>query len=177
MAKRQKPFTVFTHQEGFEFLSNMRQYPIQYEGEIFRASENVYQFSKLPDELKNSYKKRFAKMHPFVARKMTRKLPVRDDWEDVKLQVMLQVLILKFSQHPDLKEKLLEIEGPIVEYNYWKDTFWGYDVNLKKGSNYLGKLLMLIRDAWKFGKKPSLKNLPNYEIYTPEHPEFKKFLE
>ena len=154
----------------------MRLYPIEFEGEIFRASENVYQFSKLPKDLKDEYRKRFAKMHPFVARKMTRKLPIRKDWEDIKLQVMLEVLILKFTQHPNLKKQLLDIEGPIVEYNYWKDTFWGYDINLKKGKNYLGKLLMLIRDAWKANRTPSLKDMPEYEIYTPETPEFEEFL-
>ncbi|MEO1927278.1 MAG: NADAR family protein [Nautiliaceae bacterium] len=107
---RQKPFTIFTHQEGFEFLSNMRLYKIFYQGRFFRASENVYQFSKLPDNLKPEYIDRFPKMNPFTARKITRKLPVRDDWEEIKLKVMFDVLRLKFYQHTYLIPKLTRIE-------------------------------------------------------------------
>ena len=160
---RQKPFTVFTHQEGFEFLSNMRLYPILYQNVIFKASENVYQFLKLPEELKPEYINRFARMNPFTAKKITRKLPVKKDWNDIKLRVMFGVLKLKFYQHPYLIKKLIKIEGPIVEYNYWKDTYWGYDINLKKGENNLGKLLLLLRDAWRNNQEPLFKNFGKYK--------------
>jgi len=160
---RQKPFTIFTHQEGFEFLSNMRLYPILYAGRIFKASENVYQFSKLPDELKKEYIDRFPKMNPFTARKITRKLPVRDDWEEIKLKVMFDTLRLKFYQHPYLIKQIVKIEGPLVEYNTWKDTYWGYDINLKKGKNMLGKLLTLLKDAWQEGKEPKFSDFYKYD--------------
>ncbi len=163
---RQRPFTIFTHQEGFEFLSNMRLYPIQALGTRFRASENLYQFSKLPKELREEYIHRFPKMHPFVARKITRKLPVREDWEEIKLKVMFDVLRLKFYQHPYLLRQLLHIEGPLCEFNTWRDTYWGYDINLQKGHNYLGKLLMLLRDAWKEKKEPRFEDLIKYEHQT-----------
>jgi len=164
----QEPFTIFTHQKGFEFLSNMRPYSIVAFGKKFRASENLYQFSKLPDELHKEYVDRFTKMHPFVARKITRKLPVREDWEEIKLQVMFEVLKLKFYQHPYLIKQLLDIEGPLAEFNTWKDTYWGYDINLKKGENHLGKLFMLLRDSWKQGKSPKFSDYNRYITLTIE---------
>ena len=164
---KQTPFTIFTHQKGLEFLSNMRYYKIPYQSEIFNASENIYQFSKLPENLKKDWLFRFARMNPFTARKITRKLPVREDWEDIKLKVMFDVLRLKFYTHSYLIKELTKIEGPLVEYNYWKDTFWGYDINLKEGKNYLGKLLMLLRDAFKENKNPLFKDLVFYEKYEP----------
>jgi predicted NAD-dependent protein-ADP-ribosyltransferase YbiA (DUF1768 family) len=42
------------------------------------------------------------------------------------------------------KEKLL------IEGNYWKDTFWGICDGI--GKNYLGKILMEVREEF----KPSL---------------------
>lgn len=165
---RQKPYTIFTHQKGLEFLSNMRQYPIFAFNRMFRASENLYQFSKLPHNLREEYIDRFAKMHPFKAKKMTRKLPVREDWDEIKLKVMFDVLKLKFSQHPYLLKKLLQIEGPLAEFNTWRDTYWGYDLNLRRGENHLGKLLMLLRDEWKRGKDPQFNNYKYYKDLSVE---------
>jgi hypothetical protein len=85
---QQKPYAIFTRQEGLEFLSNMRGYRIFALNRVFRAPENLYQFSKLPAELREEYIDDFTKMNPFKARKLTRKLPVRDDWEEIKLKVM-----------------------------------------------------------------------------------------
>jgi predicted NAD-dependent protein-ADP-ribosyltransferase YbiA (DUF1768 family) len=36
---------------------------------------------------------------------------------------------------------------PIVEFCNWRDTFWGWDINLKTGENNLGKILMEIRES------------------------------
>jgi len=165
---KQKSFTIFTHQEGLEFLSNMRYYHIKALDKTFKASENLYQFSKLPYELREEYIDRFTKMNPFVARKITRKLAVRKDWEDIKLKVMFDVLRLKFYQHPYLLKQLLKIEGPLAEFNNWKDTYWGYDINLKKGENHLGKLFMLLRDSWKKGKEPKFSDYKYYQHLTVE---------
>lgn len=69
---------------------------------------------------------------------------LREDWEDVKLEIMEAILYLKFTQNPDLKEKLLETKGHIEERNDWYDVFWGtYN---GEGENHLGKLLMKIRN-------------------------------
>ncbi len=41
-------------------------------------------------------------------------------------------------------EELLLIEG-----NTWKDTFWGMDMNSGEGENYLGKILMNVREEFR----------------------------
>lgn len=70
---------------------------------------------------------------------------MRSDWEDIKLQIMEDLLVQKFA-YPELKEKLLQTgDQLLVEGNYWGDTFWGVD-NKKGGLNHLGKLLMKIRE-------------------------------
>lgn len=69
---------------------------------------------------------------------------LRPDWDLIKDKVMYEVCWLKFSTHPDLKEKLLATgDRELVEGNFWGDAYWG--VYLGVGENKLGKTLMKIR--------------------------------
>lgn len=65
-------------------------------------------------------------------------------------KVMRAVQKLKYEQNPHLKERLIRTKGNLVEYNYWHDNFFGHCTcnkckDLPK-HNYLGKILMRIRD-------------------------------
>ena len=55
------------------------------------------------------------------------------------------LVILKFTQNPELLKRLKQIKGPISEENTWGDTFWG--ICEGKGENNLGKILMEVRDS------------------------------
>lgn len=73
---------------------------------------------------------------------------LRRDWEEVKLDIMYELLKCKFDQNPSLKEKLINTgDRLLVEGNDWHDTYWG--VCNGKGSNHLGKLLMKLREEYK----------------------------
>jgi ribA/ribD-fused uncharacterized protein len=68
----------------------------------------------------------------------------RADWEAVKLEVMKEILRLKFSE-PSLREALLATgDAPLIEANTWNDTFWG--VCRGRGQNHLGRLLEEVRE-------------------------------
>ena len=75
---------------------------------------------------------------------------MREDWEEVKDQVMYDIVFAKFSQNPDIAKKLVETgKEPIVEGNWWHDNYWG-DCKCDrckniKGKNMLGKILMVVR--------------------------------
>ena len=76
----------------------------------------------------------------------------RQDWEDVKFQIMRWCLMVKLIQEWDnLAPLLLKTKGlPIVEYSK-KDALWGampYGNDKLKGKNILGRLLMDIRDKY-----------------------------
>jgi predicted NAD-dependent protein-ADP-ribosyltransferase YbiA (DUF1768 family) len=59
---------------------------------------------------------------------------------------MRTVLLSKFDVNPALKERLLSTGNAYLEERlWWRDIFWGFDVNLKQGENQLGLLLMQIR--------------------------------
>lgn len=73
-----------------------------------------------------------------------RTLPLRADWEDVKLDIMHEVVKAKFEQNEELKEKLLATgDAYLEEGNWWWDRYWG--VYQGEGENHLGKILMRVR--------------------------------
>ena len=72
-------------------------------------------------------------------------MPLRDDWEAVKIQIMYQIVYAKFSQNPLLKQKLLDTgDAYLQEGNTWYDTFWGVCNGV--GQNNLGYILMRVRE-------------------------------
>ena len=69
----------------------------------------------------------------------------RADWEDVKLNVMRKALLAKFTQHDNLRQKLIKTGERVLVERSPHDSFWG-DGGDGSGQNWLGWLLMEIRD-------------------------------
>lgn len=89
------------------------------------------------------------------AKRMGRKVTMREDWDDVKLDVMERVVRAKFQQNPELARKLVSTGSLVlVEENHWHDTFWGVDAETRIGENHLGKILMKIRQELKETMSP-----------------------
>lgn len=57
---------------------------------------------------------------------------------------MLETLYAKFTQHPDLTDKLLETGNARLVEHTENDSYWG-DGGDGSGKNMLGQLLMEIR--------------------------------
>ena len=87
----------------------------------------------------------------------TRKLPLRPDWEDVKVDIMHAALLAKFTTHADLRDALLATENEELVENAPTDVFWGCG-QLGGGQNMLGKLLMETRAALRNGESKSAAN-------------------
>jgi len=138
--------------EQYAFLSNFYLCDILYRDVTFPALENAYQAAKYAGEDWAEVFLQFAQMTPGKAKWKGRKLALREDWDKIKLEVMEELLRIKFSQ-VDLK-RLLLITGELelMEGNHWQDNFWGSCSCEKcgnKGLNHLGKLLMKLRSEYK----------------------------
>ena len=75
--------------------------------------------------------------------------PLRPDYSNEgRLEAMRIILESKFSQkNPELCKKLLAtVNSTLLEGNTWNDTFFGFDLNKGEGKNYLGQILMYVRD-------------------------------
>jgi ribA/ribD-fused uncharacterized protein len=125
----------------YRFLSNFYLTEVEYEGMNFPSSENAFQAAKTLDTKLRQY---FLSVTPSVSKRMGRALTLRPDWEKVKVEIMAELLDIKFRD-PVLRAKLLATgDQELVEGNWWHDTFWG--VCNDKGENHLGKLLMELRE-------------------------------
>jgi predicted NAD-dependent protein-ADP-ribosyltransferase YbiA (DUF1768 family) len=68
---------------------------------------------------------------------------VREDWDEVKVHIMVDLLIQKFAN--DEFFTILQNTGDLylIEGNAWDDTFWGECKG--RGRNFLGRTLMQLR--------------------------------
>ncbi len=137
----------------FAFLSNFFQKmsPIEIDGIQYPTVEHAYQASKT---LNREHRRIISKLEtPALAKRAGSSsgcfglvIELRQDWNQVKIDVMSQCLIRKFEQ-PELKKMLLNTgESYLMEGNWWNDKFWGWCLKTDSGLNMLGRLLMLVRN-------------------------------
>ena len=108
----------------------------------FKNSEAMYQAMKCPLRARE-----FSNLSAQEAKHLGRRVNLREDWEEVKDEIMKYCLRSKFDQNPELKTKLIKTNGLYLkEANTWGDKYWGV-VN-GEGKNMLGKLLMELRDEY-----------------------------
>ena len=129
----------------YAFMSNMTKVSVVYEGIEYQSTENAYQAAKTVDlELRETIRQ----MEPIEAKKASRKLLIRSDWDEVKYDIMYDLQKQKYSNE-DFKRQLLATgDMELVEYNYWHDNYWGSCTCPRcndNGKNMLGKILMEIR--------------------------------
>lgn len=129
--------------EEYRFLSNFWPCTFIWKGLVWKSVENAYQCAKSEDLPFDKFKN----LTPSQAKKEGQKLTLRNNWEQMKFQIMYELVLAKFNQNKDLKDKLIDTGNAILEEgNYWKDTFWGiYPKGSGIGNNVLGKILMRIR--------------------------------
>lgn len=132
----------------FAFLSNFYPSPITVDGIIFPTVEHLFQATKTVSLVERE--KIAAAATPGQAKRLGRNVILCDNWEEIKDDVMLNALRLKFAILP-LREKLLATGNEeLVEGNTWHDNIWGNCScdRCKKieGQNKLGKLLMQVRE-------------------------------
>ena len=128
----------------FDFLSNFYRAPLMYKGIAYPTSEHAYQAAKSLNE--NTQMNISILGTPAQAKHYGRTVALQPDWEEVKLEIMAEIVHAKFMQNPSLKEKLAATEDVYLEEgNTWGDTYWG--VCNGRGENHLGKTLMELRDC------------------------------
>ena len=123
---------------------------VVYEGYAYSSVEHAYQASKtLVLEERRVFQN--SNITPGQAKRAGRKVTIREDWNEVKLKIMGNLVHQKFTDL-DLAKKLIATgDVKLVEGNKWGDKFWG--VCNGEGENNLGKILMNVREWIKVRKK------------------------
>ncbi len=135
------------------WFSNMSLCEIVVDGKTYPSTENYYQAMKSLDE---DIQLQISVATPSQSKQMGRRIKIREDWEEVKVEFMRKALEAKFTQNEFYKGMLLATcdftgikDDVIVEWNNWGDKEWGADWKTGIGNNKLGILLMEVREKLK----------------------------
>ena len=89
---------------------------------------------------------------PGGSKRLGREVEQRPDWDQIKYQVMAKLVLAKFLDHLELAKELLTTgDTLLVESNTWHDNIWG-DCQCGRpecsepGLNWLGHILMCVRE-------------------------------
>lgn len=132
----------------YRWLSNFWPCNVTYDELPYPTVENAYQAAK---SLKEGYRSVLQTCTPGHAKRMGQQVVLRDDWEEVKDDVMLQLVRQKFKNDEALRKLLLMTDGLIVEGNTWGDEYWGVVFATGYGLNKLGKIIMQVRAELRSG--------------------------
>lgn len=145
-----KPKVIDDFRGKYFFLSNFYQQPVCYKGYWYKTSEHAFQAQKATNEKDRQYIS--DARNPRFAKKRGHEIKSRANWDAIKQKEMAWILLCKF-QNQQLREKLLATSNTLlIEGNWWGDKYWGMvkDNNgFWQGDNFLGKLLMKVRDELK----------------------------
>lgn len=131
---------------------------LEFQGD-YRFLSNFYPSKTLPPTVEHHYqaakcavdKERqmvMACQTPGDAKRAGRRVVIRKDWDELKDEIMLQLVREKFNE-PELAARLLKTgRCLIMEGNHWGDRYWGAVRDSRgqwRGQNRLGEILMTVR--------------------------------
>lgn len=151
------PERVCFYEQDFYVLSNFSSFNLKWEGETFPTSEHAYHWEKFRtpvegeddnDRFQRIQLAGFMVQAPSAHEAFTIanywKRMRRSDWDDVKVEVMHNILRAKAAQHEYVRRKLLATGDRELVENSWRDDYWGWGPK-QDGQNMLGKLWMQVR--------------------------------
>lgn len=130
----------------YMFLSNFYESPFSEDGYTYRTVENYFQSKKTEDE--ESKLKIINAPTPKSAKGLGRKVETNKElWQEIRMSVMRNAVLLKFSQNPDLKQQLIATGVRELREFSLQDKFWGG--SCKNSQNALGQIIMSVREELK----------------------------
>jgi ribA/ribD-fused uncharacterized protein len=169
------PQAIMQFTGRWDCLSNFYPSPLMVgDGITYPTAEHAFQAMKTPD--RGIRATIAAYTLPGAAKQAGRKLNLRPDWERIKKQVMLRVVMAKFARNPELALRLCATGNALlVEGNTWHDNYWG-DCHCGQraacempGLNYLGQILMAARFVLR-EDQPSVTASERFQTVTEETP-------
>jgi len=147
------PILLYGQKSEFGEFSNFYLTRILLDGKEWPSSEHYYMAQKTSDESAQEAIRQAST--PAEAKRMGREVNLHDDWDVLKYDVMHRVVYAKFDQNEHLRFVLLSTgDRPIHES--CRDPWWGGGPQFPSGRDWLGKVLMTVRDELrnKYGDVP-----------------------
>ena len=146
LAEKFDEFIGFYPREWF-ILDNFSSFGIDYKGYQYPTVEHAYQALKFENSCPELAVRIRESLSAHEAQKLAYacKDKVVEDWDDIKVAVMENLLRAKLAQNLYVAKKLLQTKDYLICEDSPKDSFWGIGPN-RDGQNQLGKLWMKLRD-------------------------------
>jgi hypothetical protein len=128
----------YSRSQSFFELSNFYPSSFELDGRWWRTVEHYVQAKKSLDEseqelIRNTHK-------TTTIKKLVDSMKIRDDWEEVREDIVYKALKAKFTQNKKLKMLLLSTGTCDLMEDSPTDMYWG-----GRGKNRLGELLKTLR--------------------------------
>jgi ribA/ribD-fused uncharacterized protein len=134
----------YTTNQPYGEFSNFSKHGIELDGVWWKTTEHYFQAQKFNDA---EYREKIRLApDPKTAANLgrSRKVPLREDWESIKDDVMRKAVKKKFTTHHELRELLLGTGSEKLVENAPGDYYWGCGVD-GSGKNRLGAILEEVR--------------------------------
>lgn len=135
--------TFWRTRDKYGAFSNFWRCKLFIDNKAWNSSEHYYQAQKVLDpELQKQIRQTLI---PKEAKKLAMSLPLREDWELIKYDIMKKALVAKFTQIQSLRELLLSTGEEEIGEDSPYDFIWGLGRD-GSGQNLLGKALVEVRE-------------------------------
>ncbi len=129
-------------------LSNVYPCNIEIDGVVYPSAEHAYHCSKFVDP--NIVREILRQKDPIDAKYLAHKNSsyLRDDWDSIKLKVMVKIIEAKLAQNPEVRTILMNTGNKILIEESPDDSNWGMiwtQDNTLEGRNWAGRILMTRR--------------------------------
>ncbi len=118
---------VFFYEQDFYVLSNFSAFRLRWKNHSFDTSEAAYHWEKFVgnDPLRIAIRLSDSAHEAFKIAEEHKHLR-RPDWDDVKVDIMRDILRAKAAQHEYVRRKLLATGDRELIEDSWRDDFWGW---------------------------------------------------
>jgi ribA/ribD-fused uncharacterized protein len=137
----------------FYVLDNFSSFQVDWRERRWPTSEHAYQashfFETAPDLAEEIYHARSAHDAYKLAKANAHRSP--ENWDEIKISVMEEILTNKLLQNDYVRQKLLLTGDVDIVEDSTKDRFWGWGPN-RDGRNELGQIWMRMREKLRSGE-------------------------
>lgn len=147
------PIYFYTPRDKYGEFSNFARFGVEMEGQWWKTVEHYFQSRKFHDRDYREKIRAAATPKEAAALGRSRRMAIREDWEQVKDGIMKAAVLKKFQTHANLRAMLLSTgEREIVE-NSPVDDYWGCGRD-GSGKNRLGRILVEVREELRRASRP-----------------------
>lgn len=142
--------------DPYGFLNNFKYSPMFIYNHWWNNVESAYQAQKSTNDV--DFEKIWSCRTPREAMELGRTIICRPDWEDIKIKIMEECILAKFTQNIELQKLLLDTGNEVLVEDSPVDSFWGNFPD-DQGRNELGKCLMRVRSKLSKPRQPRKENV------------------